>query len=194
MRLFKSILFSSFSVAILLSAGRARADLLLEPHIGYTYGTVESTANSGFVSQYDNNNVVLGGRVGYEFLIGMIGVDYEMTMNGRANAKTSGVASSDMDSTQVYVFAGAQVPLLRAWAGYAFSDTMTFKPSSGNQKYTGSALKFGGSFTGFPLIAVNVEYIMHTYDKLNDAAIANSGVSKEVSNVVMLSVSVPLSF
>ena len=171
----------------------AKADILIEPYLGYTMGNVTTTLDTGSTLKWDNNNAILGARVGYEFVVLMAGLDYDTMLSGKLKGQ-GGQPDLDATASQLYLFAGARLPLIRAWAGYGLMNEVHGKSGGVDTKYTGNSLKVGASFTGFPIIALNLEYIMNNFDKENDNALSTYATSKVESNLVMLSVSAPLSF
>ena len=174
----------------LLFVNVAHAGILIEPHIGYTLGTFESTVTgSSSATKYDNNNVIFGARLGFKFAILMAGLDYEMVSGGKLKAQSSGVSDATLATSTPYGFVGVRLPMVRAWVGYSPADSLTGTVSSVDTKYTGSATKEGVSFTGLPILAINLEYVMHNYDKQGGNSISSVGYSKVVSNVAQLSVS-----
>ena len=162
----------------LLFVNAAQADLLLEPYLGYTIGNAESDG-----AKWDNNNLVLGGRVGYSALVLQAGVDYSIASGAKFKGK-DGALDFEGDGSQLFAFVGGDFPLLRAWAGYGLQNELKVKDGS---KLTGSAIKVGAGFTGLPFLSINAEYITSTYDKADGNAL-NSNLK---NNTVMLSVSAP---
>jgi hypothetical protein len=173
--------FAFAGVASLFIANSAQAGLLLEPYLGYTYGQYDA----GGGAKWDTNNPVLGARVGYQAVVFMAGVDYSMVMSGKAKGK-DGQSDFDFDASQLFAFAGADLPLIRAWAGYGVQNELKSK-GAGAAKLTGSALKVGLGFEPLPIISVNAEYIMSKFDKADGTSFSPEGKN----DVFLLSVSAP---
>lgn len=186
------------SFAALAIVSTAKADILLEPYLGYTYGQAKIDPIGGGGSTYDMNNLGVGARVGWQFLVAMVGLDYAMPVSGKFKGTSTGATDYDYSGSQLWAYAGARLPLLRAWAGYSLQSTSELKDATGTTTVTGDGLKVGASFTGFPLIAINAEYIMNNAKKLKAGAVEydvpGSFYDKATQNYFMLSVSAPLSF
>ncbi|MES2964230.1 MAG: hypothetical protein V4760_10095 [Bdellovibrionota bacterium] len=195
MRIIRMALISFAALAIVSTA---KADILLEPYLGYTYGQAKIDPVVGSGSTYDMNNLAVGARFGWQFLVAMVGLDYTMPVSGKFKATSTGATDYDYSGSQLWAYAGARLPLIRAWAGYSLTSTTELKDATGTSTITGDGLKVGASFTGFPLIAINAEYIMNNAKKIKSGAaewdIPGTSYSKATQNFFMLSVSAPLSF
>ncbi|MEK7355309.1 MAG: hypothetical protein AAB250_02595 [Bdellovibrionota bacterium] len=189
---------ATVSIVSVSDVTKAKADILLEPYLGYTYGTLESKV-SGVSTKYDNNNLNLGARVGWQFLIVMAGVDYQMPMSGKFKGQ-SGAGDFDASGSTLYAFAGARLPVIRAYAGYPLMNEASAAASGTTTTYSGgSGLKLGASFTAIPLIAINAEYITNSYSQVKSGGgsaqdLSAAGYDSVKNDYFMVSVSAPLSF
>lgn len=186
------------SFAALAVVSTAKADILLEPYLGYGMGKAKLETTLGNF-EWDNNNVHVGARLGWQFLVAMAGLDYSMPMSGKFKGTSTGANDGDYSGSTLWAFAGARLPLIRAYAGYGLMNTAEIKDTTGTTTLSGgTSMKVGGSFTGFPLIAVNVEYIMNDYKKIKsggtESDIGSGTYTKAGGNVLFVSVSAPLSF
>jgi hypothetical protein len=160
-------------------AGKAQADLLLEPYLGYHMSTYSMTGLKDFKS----NGLSLGGRVGYQQMGFMIGGDY---MTGKWT--TDQTPSQDGTPSKLGVFVGYNFPvMLRVYGVYNFQDDLHSSVSGGSDTYKGTGAKLGVGFTGLPFVSINLEYMTTTYTKNN----AGSLPSDMNANTYGLTVSVP---
>lgn len=186
------------SALTLFFVNQAHAGALLEPYLGYAMGQIKSTsASTGNVTTSDNNNMIVGARAAYVFTVAMVGLDYAMTVSGKAKNTSTG-SEYDWNASTLWLIAGAQMPLLRAYAGYGVLNSGESKTATTTTLVKGGdAIKLGASYTGFPLVALNAEYWMNSYKKLsinngNESDIPNSLISKITNDLIVISVSMPL--
>jgi hypothetical protein len=183
----KSLLKLAFAATLLVFAALpAKADLYLEPYVGYQVGTFTHNVSSvsGTVS-----GTAAGLRVGLSLPIFFVAAEYSL-----ANGTMKPSSGSDLDVTGKTLFAtvGARLPLIRAYAGYGIMNDWDTKVSGGSTgTYKGSAIKLGAGFSGLPFIAVNVEYVMSTFTKYKVGSSESNTDMK--SGTYMLNVSLPLS-
>lgn len=163
--------------AILLSAGIAKADLMLEPYIGYEQGQVIEIASSGDLSA-KTSGLQGGLRVGYALpLLFWAALDYSMTPSGQTKADVVG-SSVNFKRSDLYLTAGIDLPiLLRVWAGYGLMNSMTQQQSGGDVTFKGGTnLKLGVGFKIIPLLTLYVEGYQH-----KSATVDGPGGSQDVS-------------
>lgn len=169
----------------ILGQGSAKADLLLDPYIGYGIGQQE-LEQSGVTAEYTQTGTMMGARVGWQSLGLMIGADIghaptltqELTL-----AALGGVKGTETEYSGTYMgaFIGYDFPILvRAWATYFFD--ITYSPETGDDT-TATGTSFGVGFTGLPFVSLNAEYRMLSFDD-----------SDLESSEVFLSASIPLTF
>ncbi len=157
----------------------ARADLLIEPVLGYSYGKFMSGISGDDDEQMDGPSY--GGRLGYQNLGFQLGVDY---LNSTLDVKDT---KDNLKASEWAGFIGFKFPvLLRVYAGYVFSGSGDL----GNTELTkGTGPKFGIGFTGLPFININLEYRTINYDKMK---IGNTTIDADASyNAYLLSLSLP---
>jgi hypothetical protein len=136
----------------------ARAGVLLEPYLGYHTGKDKAAGQA----DGDLSGVSFGGRVGYQKLGIMGGLDF---MTGSWTEKISGL-SADVTPTQLGAFAGYNFPaFLRVYAAYLFQNKakVTFNGSSSTVE--GNGFKLGVGFTALPIVSINLEYATTTTNK-----------------------------
>jgi hypothetical protein len=197
MRFFTKVLLTA---VLVLAAQTAKADLYLEPYIGYGMGTAEIQQSAGKDSHYLTSTVI-GGRVGLGLPIVFLGVDYSLG-TGTSTVKDNGTGSAaggDATSTQLFAVVGAHIPLLRAYAGYGLINDLKLKNSNGESTLKGSAIKLGVGYSGLPFVAINFEMITSTFNKISSSAgefdIQSGGlIEKASATTYMVNVSLPLSF
>ena len=158
----------------------ARADLLIEPLVGYSFGRFTEVPGDDDATA---SGTSYGGRLGYQNLGFQLGVDY---LNSTLDVKDS---KDNLKASEWAGFIGFKFPiLLRAYAGYVFSGT----GEQGNLDLTGgTGPKFGLGFTGFPFININLEYRKITYDKVKTGTVSYD--NETGYNAYMLSISLPFS-
>jgi hypothetical protein len=187
---------------VLAMAPVAKADLLVEPYIGYGLRALSYDLKATPGENTDaGGGVTLGGRLGIAMPLVWFAADYSIVTYSMKNAKSApGISASDYsaDNSALYGVVGIKIPFLQAYAGYGLMDQLTEKRPGGDAKFTGNALKFGVGFTGFPIVSLNLEYQIHTYNKytpLNGAETdVSAGYNKYNDNVILLSVSAPFRF
>lgn len=154
---FGSFLFISF---------HAKADILIEPLIGYQLGTKVEIDNSDSVS--GGMGPAFGGRVGYQQLGLQVGLDY---LNSSVDMDNEDF-KKDLKTAEYAAFVGYEFPLLfKAYVGYIFSmsgETSIRDDDNGAALSTklngGSGFKAGVGFTLLPLLDINLEYRNVTVD------------------------------
>lgn len=158
----------------------ANADFLLEPYLGYHVGKIKQ----GSVSD-TAKGVSLGGRVGFQTVGFMGGLDY---MTGSWTDDHN--PNRTLTPTDLGVFVGFNFPvMLRVYGVYNFSTKMKMSGGGVNQTLDGGdGIKLGVGFTGLPFVSVNLEYITQTYKKADGATMLN----QVENNMYGLTVSLPL--
>lgn len=187
-------LVKSAAVILALSLGSvSQAGLLLEPSLAYESGTIKCESSLGDCGA-TGTATVIGARIGYKMMMPWIALSADM-----ATGKSKGdSASDDFDRTNLGVDIGVDLPVMfRAWIGYAFTNDMKLKPSSGDVTFKGTATKIGAAFTGLPFVNIYVNYIMDKYTKLDTSAgtfDVDTVYSKFDSTRVQIGVSMPFNF
>jgi hypothetical protein len=168
-----------------LAVRPAKANILLEPYLGYELGKF-SYATTPSSTSYDFSSAVLGARVGYQFAMVFVAADYDLLLGGNLKNGTNGAPDSTVKGSQLFADVGVSLPLIRAYAGYGFVNSLTATANSFDTTSDGgSAFKLGVGTTILPLVAFNLEYIHTDYDKVTNSTVKSS------SNVYMLNVSLP---
>lgn len=160
----------------------AQADILLEPYLGYYTGTSKQTGTS----DTKDKGVGYGGRIGYQQLGFMLGVDYQT-----GSWTTDSNPSSDLTPTNMGAFVGYNFPLMvRVYAEYILSAKVAAKQGGASHDFTGSGMKVGLGFRLIPLLSLNLEYISNSLDKFDGSSISN----KVTHNIIGVTLSAPLTF
>lgn len=180
----------------------AKADLLVEPVLGYSmglHGTVNkgtSTSGGATISKDDfsgGSGPSFGGRLGYQKLGFQVGLDYLHSGINPSDKAFKGNLNID----EWAGFVGFEFPVLfRVYGGYIFSANGTGKydpPGAGtSSKITlssGTGFKAGLGFTLLPFLDINLEYRKGTFTTLKTAGYKfNTDVDY---NVYMISLSLP---
>jgi len=156
----------------------ASASILVEPVLGYGMGSYKQGASDGKMS-----GVMFGGRAGYGFGPLILAAD---VMTGTQDIKPTAGGSTNADVSTLgvdLVFNPPMIPV-RVWAGYIAKETA----KATGMKMEGTGLKIGGGFSLIPMVSLNAEYIMTTFNKNNGATMTDLK-----NNEIFLSVSIPLS-
>ncbi len=170
-------------------ASFAKAGIFVEPYAGYGLGSYDDGAGEkGKVSA-----VSLGARIGGEMNMLFIGADVSKQMSGKIKADNAGGTDEKFTGTQLYGVVGANLPILRLWAGYGLLNEIKMDSVLGDVTVDGgSHIKLGVGFKIIPMVSLNVEYLIEKYKKIEVAGISQDTDFK--SNTLLLSASVPLSF
>lgn len=142
-----------------------RADILIEPLVGYSTGIsgeIKPDTSTGLQKNTfsGGGGGSFGGRFGYQKLGFQVGLDYlhsSIDMSDKAFKK-------NLSMNEWAGFVGFEFPiLLRVYAGYIFSADGESKYDNGTsvQKMTlrdGSGAKAGIGFTILPFLDINFEY------------------------------------
>jgi hypothetical protein len=180
---------------ILMSAGvttTARADFLIEPGIAYHNGTYAGTAagDAGKIT-----GVGLNARGAFAFPVIFAGLE---TAYGFGTITPDNFSGGDSTWVSLGPVVGASLPMipLRFWATYYLLDYLTAKGSLGGTAVeildTGTAIKLGAGYTFLPMLSVNLEYVMHSYTKAENKLTGATSDASVKSNMIALSVSIPL--
>lgn len=180
-------LFSFLAVSFIFFSPAAKADLLIEPVIGYNFNT--KVDFEGGENYSGGMGPAFGGRLGYQNLGLQLGVDYLSSVVDMDDNDFD----DDVTMSEIGGFVGFKFPiLLRAYAGYIFSATGDSKSATGeNMEFTkGSGYKAGLGFTGLPFININVEYRSGTFDEVKVGTVELDDGATYQS--IMLALSLPL--
>jgi len=185
------------AVAIGMSS-TAHAGILIEPYLGYEMGDLKYKyvpAIGGPEFTDKASGVSYGMRLGYKFLLPWIALDYS---GGTATVKPDTGTDYDLTKSSLGAVVGVNLPLIRAWAGYGFTNEMTIKGTGGSNdtKLKGNYLKAGVGLGFIPFVSVNLEYKINELKKVDLGAGAGE-IDKSLlydswkHDTIMLSVSVP---
>jgi len=175
----------------------AQAGLLIEPYLGYYYGTTISRGVTSSIDVTDTSTGLgYGLRLGYKFMVPWVAIDYSASSGTNETDYPPGTANVDYAWTGIGVSVGADLPLgLRIFGGYGFTDKAVLKYTSGDDTLTGSYTKVGLGFRLIPMLSLNAEYIMHSYTKYDNGTTKvdlDTVYSSFSSNAVLVSISAPL--
>lgn len=174
---------------------QSHASLLLEPYLNYNFGSGDRGT-----SEYSTSGPSFGGKIGYQNLGLMLGLDASMGSTDMEVKSPAGTTNYDMDNTRIGLFAGYDFPvLLRAWVGYFFKNSLEFSKTyngiASGDMYNGSAIELGVGFTPLPLLSVNIGYRMNTWDEYEAASGTTTSLTDNVEiNEIFVGVSLPLTF
>lgn len=180
--------FIKFMAVFILSTQMATAAFLIEPYLGYKPITDGDQGNT----EYETNGVTYGGRLGYQQLGLMGGIDYSLSSFDIEQTTSTVTSESEASTSDFGLFLGYNAPILvRVWATYFLSSELDFEESSNNAKFKGSGYALGLGYTGFPFLSINFEYRQKSYDELeNDSGTSTVNPEADFSEV-LLSVSLP---
>jgi hypothetical protein len=179
-------------------AGQAKADLMIEPYLGYQMEKADLTSGGADLGG-KTNAVNIGGRLGYRMPLLHFWFAGDLDLIASGKFKGNSVSNGDLSGTHIYADVGYDFPvLLRIWMGYGLSNATKAEYDGGGgslELSDGTNLKFGVGFTPLPLISLNIEYLTHDYAKYKTGT--TSGKTADVYDAhketgIMLSVSLPL--
>ncbi|MFZ9000622.1 MAG: hypothetical protein ACO20H_04930 [Bacteriovoracaceae bacterium] len=166
----KFLLLFSFIIFIPYS----HADIFLEPHL--SVGVLgDATESGGGNKEYDTSDMNLGLKAGYSIMMFNFGIDYtigQQTWEIEAPQAVAG-PEEEFDSATWGLFGGVEFPiLLRAWVTYYFDasleDTNNTATFDKGDELSGSGYGLGLGYTLLPLLSINIEYKVFTYDTYKD--------------------------
>ncbi len=191
-------LFVLFLAAgVFLGFEEARAGLLIEPYLGYLPSTSTSSertaAYGGATYSGKEDGYGIGARLGYSFIIPFVALDYSIkTLKYKAD---SGGTDTDDTATEMALVVGANLPIVRVFAGYGFDFNLKQKSDSSTTTLKGTFTKVGVGFKVIPMVAVNLEYFMYSPSKIDTGSgeyTFSDVVSTLKYNPIFLSISIPL--
>lgn len=184
-------ILSIFAMAFGVSSA-AQAGIYLEPYLGYETGAVKQTDLTPTLTTVKTSGNTIGLRLGYKFLLPWVALDYS-TLSGKA--KPDGGTESDFTQNTLGVVVGADVPIVKPFVGYGFSNEATVKSDAGDVKYKGTYMKAGFGLGFIPFVNVNLEYRINNYDKITAGGVEfnKADIYQELKHdTVLISVSLPL--
>jgi hypothetical protein len=188
-----------FLISFIFVSLSARAELLIEPVVGYSLGLSgefkEGEVTGGGTSTAEKfsggSGPSFGGRLGYQKLGFQVGLDY---LHSSINPSDSEF-KSNLDVSEWAAFVGFEFPILfRVYGAYIFSANGEGKYDNAGtfQKLTlkdGSGLKAGLGFTLLPFLDINLEYRRGTFGEWK---VGSTKVVGDVDyNVYMIGLSLP---
>jgi len=188
-------IFAIIAMAIGMSS-TAHAGILIEPYLGYEMGDlIRKDVGSTTETTDKVSGVSYGMRLGYKFLLPWVALDYS---SGTATGKPDSGTDFDLTKSSLGAVVGVNLPLIRMWAGYGFSNEATIKGTAGsnNLKLKGNYLKAGVGLGFIPLVSINLEYKINDIKKVDLGAGAGEVDKSTIfdtakHDTIMLSVSVP---
>ena len=135
------------------------------------------------------SGTVLGARIGYQFLLPWVALDYTTSLSDHKGSGKNGSSDFDFSMSTLGLVAGVDLPIIRLFGGYGFSNTIK---TSDDTKFEGTYLKAGVGFTALPFVSLNLEYIINDFKKVNGESLSAAGMDKVSGNVLAFSVSLPL--
>jgi hypothetical protein len=173
---------------------QAHAGFLAEPFLGYESGSTQATTIAGASATSSFSGFDYGARLGYIFGKGFwLAAEY----TGASGTDKDSSSSTDYTKTVTSLVFGYDFGKYNIWAGYGFSDKITYKTTSGDLYYSGTNMKIGFGYDLANHVAVNVEYIIPKYTKAGSAAgevDISTQLSKYDAPSAVLSVSFPFDF
>jgi hypothetical protein len=192
--------FGLFLLTFLFVSTNARADLLLEPVVGWNFnfsgereqGKVKGGGTIGKDDFSGGMGPAYGGRLGFQKMGFQVGLDYLHSSINPDDKEFKGSLNSD----EWAAFVGFEFPVLfRVYGGYIFSATADgkVKDDSGNAMKadfkSGTGFKAGLGFTLLPFLDINLEYRRGTFSEYK---LGSFDVEGDVNyNVYMIGLSLP---
>ena len=197
---------TKFMLALMLALGfssAAQAGLLIEPYLGYHIGALARDPIGGTPESTDTmTGTALGLRLGYKFVGPWVALDATQGSGKWKDGTPGSSLETDYTTNQLGLVAGVDIPFLfRVWGGYGLQNNtklkaITSQSGATDTMYYGSYLKGGIGLSMIPFISLNVEYIMNSYQKLdnstgNGKVDVDSVYSNFKDNVILVGISVP---
>lgn len=189
---------------LLLFSSQSMAGFLVEPFLGFGFGSAEYTSGSRTADNTYSGPQV-GARLGYTTFGFMGGLEYRKTSGSLSYDKHSGGGTwgssgtdQDYSGTEIGAFIGYELPiLLRAYVGYTFNTKWELDKNgawigAANDELSGNTTTLGVGFTGLPFVSLNVEFRMIELDTYKDVSLGTERSADYSSNEVVLGVSLPL--
>jgi hypothetical protein len=180
---------------------------MIEPYLGYQTGETANDPVGASPEVTDTSSGMgLGLRLGYKFILPWVALDVTQATGKYKDGTPGNTIENDTSTTQLGLVAGVDLPFLfRFWAGYGLQNDITIKANTSananavDSKFYGSYVKGGIGFGIIPMLSINVEYVMSTYQKLDlGAGAGKENVDKYYTtlnnNTVMIGVSAPFNF
>lgn len=193
------LLLKLFLLTQLLFSITTHAAVFVEPGLGYN---ISGNLSDTDVPARDEDATGLGYylRLGYQHLGLFGGVSYGLTNLTLEDKQDTTNPDEDWGGKELGAFIGYELPvMLRFWGGYIFDTKLEREVTSQATKkiYSGNGYKFGLGYKVIPLVSLNLEYKVFTYDEEEDdvgAVAPLTGVDEIEHKSIFLSVSVPFSF
>jgi hypothetical protein len=180
---------------ILGTSSLAHAGMMIEPYLGYEFSDLKYQ----FIGQSEYTDKLsgtgLGLRLGYKMLLPWFALDYT-TVSGKGKTDYPGSANYDYTRSSLGAVVGVDLPLIRGWIGYGFSNDYTQKGEGlvQDRKFKGTYTKLGVGLGILPFVSLNAEYQMNDLKKVDfgTGEQDKSDVFTSTKNdSIMLSVSIP---
>lgn len=174
------------TIAVGMGTVSAKADLLIEPFLGYETGNFVD--NDG-TTDLDVKGVGYGLRLGMKMLGFGVGAEYA---GGAMKYDDIGVIT--YKPKNIGAFVSYDFPIMvRAYLTYFFSaDTdIEIDGVSTVGTYKGSGYRLGVGLTTLPFVTINAEYLVRNYDEAESGG--STGKVDYTMKTYMLSLSFPLS-
>ncbi len=156
----------------------ARAGILIEPYMTYESSTQDIVSKIGSIDVGGKTTGLgLGARLGYTLpVLFWFALDYSLMSDGTFSPSQSSSTADKVDRSDLYLTAGFDFPIMfRAWFGYGLMNKATVKDSSGNAELSGGTnIKLGGSFTGLPIVCINLEYFQNDFGNYKASGVDGS--------------------
>lgn len=178
-------------LGLFILAENSRASVLVEPYLGLAIGGGGKAQLNSTTYEYSYSSEIYGGRLGYEYLGIMGGLDYSYQSFQMEKAAPVGAATkSDAKRSQVGLFIGYDFPfLLRGWATYFLSGQIDM----GIEKFShGRGFELGLGFKALPFLSFNLSLRNIEYYKYTTSPAATYGSNKLNSSEILFSGSIPL--
>lgn len=189
MRIFISILLNFIFLNF------ARAGIFLEPYASYETGKYKILDTSQTDYSLKTSGYLGGLRLGLRSMAGLsLSGDYSVYSGTLKDEPNKGTADRSYSRTVVAGVLGYDHGLYRVWLGYGFSDSVTDKLSTGDQKWSGSSYKMGVGMIIFRHTSLNVEYVVGKYTKFTNSSGVESDISSSYSTFDNSSLQIGLGF
>lgn len=178
------ILTALFCVAMASLTFSSRAEIMIEPYVSIiASSTIEgdvTISSTPTKIDTDSTGTLYGLRLGYGLPLGLgFGLDYQT-----GSAKDGD--DTEFTPTDIGAYVSYALPvMLKFWFVYDFQSSTKFD----DYNATGSGMKLGVGYTGFPFVSINLEYQTNTYDDADEDLITKYDIS---STTILGGISFPI--
>jgi hypothetical protein len=157
---------------------RANADLMLEPYLGYEFGSLTGTPVIGSAGTAKTTMIDFGARIGVD-IPGGFWVAGDVLLGTAGTFKPDNGTDSKTTRTDLGVTAGFDFPMLfKVYGGYVLVANSTIETNGQTITFKeGTGYKLGAGYKIAPMVNINLEYYIYNTPKKFEAGPLSGDVS-----------------